>query len=368
MEFSITRTNLGKGLSLVSRLASSKMPLPILNNILLEAAPGQINLLVTDLELGIQTTLPAKVEQQGRFTIPARLIHEFSQTISDDVLTFKLVNNAAFQINGERVDLRIQGMDASEYPGIPFIEGEPDFSFGAQAFKEAVDMVNYAAALDETRPVLAGILLIAKDKEVTLAATDSYRLAEKKIKLNKPMGTERSAIVPKRTLLELSRLLSDEVGDISVFVGDNQIQFEFGSSKMVSRLIEGNYPPYHSIIPNEYQTRVTAHLPELLAALKTAQLFARESGNLITVTVVSGKGVTVQSVANQRGEVTNQFVAITEGEDITIGFNVKYLIEGLAALNTDNIFLEFNGSERPLLVRPANSKEYLALVMPLKLD
>jgi DNA polymerase III subunit beta len=368
MQFSITRTNLHKGLNLVSRLASARMPLPILNNILLSSQPGQLVLSVTDLELGISTKLPARIDKEGSFTVPARLIHEFTQTITDETLEGIVVNNASLNLKGEHVDLKIQGMDASEFPSLPFIEEKPTFSFMAHQFKEAIDRVNYAAAIDDTRPVLAGIAVIIQDKEVILVATDSYRLAERRLKLANTAAKNCSVIVPKRTLSELSRLIADEPGDISVFVGDNQIQFEFGQTKVVSRLIEGNYPPYQSIIPNGYQTRVTAPLNDFMAALKTAYLLARESGNLINLTIVAGKGVTVESVANQRGEITNQFTAITEGDDLTIAFNVKYFLEALAVLDADNIFLEFSGAEKPAVIRPANSKEYLSLVMPLKLD
>lgn len=366
LQFSLSKSDLLTGLNQVGRLASGRMPLPILNNILIKGEGAHLILSVTDLEIGIETKIPATIEQAGDFTVSARLLSEFVQNLQDKQLTGEVIDNTTLVLKTDHSEVKIRGLDSSEFPGLPFTDSPSSFTIKAEALKEAITLTAYASALDDTRPVLAGILVTLKDKELILAATDSYRLAEKRVKLEKAVDGNCSAIVPRRTLQEVARLIAQEPGDISVFVGENQIQYQFGLSRVVSRLIEGNYPDYHAIVPNEYRTRLTAHRQDLEAALKTSQLFAREAGNLVTLAAVPGKGLTVQSVANQRGEAVHQVTAITEGDEVTITFNVKFLLEALTAIASDNLFLEFNGSERPVLIRPANSKEYLALVMPLR--
>lgn len=368
MQFQIKKALLNQALNRVSRLASVRMPLPILNNILLETKGGQLYFSVTDLELGIKTSVSVEVGEESRFTVPARILHEFVQSTGEDSLVGTVSDGANLLLKGDQTEVKIRGLDASEFPALPFQDGQPTFSIAAHNLKEAFDLVSYASALDDTRPALSGVYLAVNGNELTLAATDSYRLAERQLKLTNPATRPCSAIVPKRTIMELSRLLADTTGDISVFVGDNQIECGFAETKMVSRLIEGTYPAYKSIIPDGYKTRVTAHMSDLISALKTSQLFAREVGNLITLTMLEGKGVTIQSLSSQKGEAVNRFTAITEGEEAKIAFNVKFLLDALSVMPADNVFLEFNGPDRPVVCKMANTKEYLALVMPLKTD
>lgn len=368
MQFTVERNNLNQGLAKVSRLASAKMPIPILNNILLNLQLDQLTLSVTDLELGVQTNLAVETTSEGSFTVPARLLTEFILASNEKSFTAEVSDKSILTLKGNQSQVKIRGLAADEFPALPFVEAEPTFTVKATDLKEAIDLVTFAAASDDTRPVLAGILITAVEKELLLASTDSYRLAEKKIKLSQPTKTACSVIVPKRTILELTRLIADEVGDITVFVGDNQIQFSFSQTKVVSRLIEGAYPAYINIVPKGYRTRVTANLPDLIAALKMSQLFAREAGNLVSMTMVPGNGVKVESAASQKGEASNTFKAITEGEEVKMAFNVKYLLDSLQVLKAENAFLEFSGNDKPILIKPANSQEYYSLVMPLKVD
>jgi DNA polymerase-3 subunit beta len=367
MQFHIAHKDLQQGLNIVSRLASGKMPLPILNNILIQGSEGYLTLSVTDLELGIQVKLPAKVTNPSSFTVPARLLTEFIQNNTDKSFEGK-VDNAALFLKTDHSQVTIRGLDASEFPGLPFTDDAPTFHLTPKELKESIDSVLFATAVDDTRPVLAGSYWYTAEQQLIMVATDSYRLAERRVKVATKITKECSAIVPKKTLMELSRLLGDESVDISVFVGDNQIQFSFGSTRIVSRLIEGKYPPYQAIIPKEHQTRVTANHHDLVAGLKMVGLFTKDSGNTIKQVVVPGKGMTLQSLADQRGEAVNQVTAIVEGEEMTIVFNVKYLLDALGVIAAENIFLEYNGSNKPLILRPTNTKEYFSLVMPLKID
>jgi DNA polymerase-3 subunit beta len=367
MKFNITHKDLVNGMGVVSRLASGKMPLPILNNILIQGEDNSLIFSVTDLELGIEVKLPAQVAEPSKFTVPARLLNEFVQSTHEKSFEGK-VDNAALFLKTDHSQVTIKGLDASEFPGLPFVDQPATFHLNPKEAKEAIDGVLFATAVDETRPALAGVYWVTSEQILIMAATDSYRLAERRIKAASKITSPCSAIVPKKTLLELSRMLTDEVGDISVFVGDNQIQFAFGSVRLVSRLIEGTYPNYQAIIPKDHQTRITANHSDLVSGLKTVGLFARDSGNTIKLIVVPGKGMTLQSLADQRGEAINQVTAIVEGEEATIVFNVKYLLDALSVIHAENVFLELNGAVKPVIMRPTNTKEYFSLVMPLKID
>jgi DNA polymerase-3 subunit beta len=367
MHFIVTKQHLNKGLQAVSRLASGKMPLPILNNILIEAETGVITLSVSNLELGIQVTVPGKTEEPGKFTVPAKTFHEFIQNCTDSTIEGKVSDNATLVLKTDHTNVKIRGLDASEFPNLPFTTDKPSLQVNAKALKDAIDRAVFATAIDDTRPVLAGVLFLGKNGEFITVATDSHRLAEKRMKLVH-LDKEFSVIVPKFAALELSRIAGDEAGDISVIVGDNQIQFEMSNLKIVSQLIEGKYPDYEAIVPKEYRTRVTADTGDLSAGLKTVNLFARDAGNTVKLSVIPGKGMTIESKGDQRGEATNQVTAITEGDELTISFNVKYFLDALTAIQADNIFIEFNGTEKPAILRPANSKEYYSLLMPLRVD
>lgn len=368
MEFIASHEMLNRGLTQVNRLASVKMPLLILNNLLLAAENNSLTFSTTDLELGIETTIEAEVVKEGKFTVPSRLFYEFIQASNEPRITGRVTDNASLALTGQQSQVKIRGLDASEFPALPFQDSEPLFQIKAPALKEAIDFVSYAAAIDDTRPALAGFYLRIDSDQFIIVATDSYRLVERKMKTATPAAKPAAVIVPRRTMTELARLIVDQAGDISVIVGENQIQWRWGNTRVVSRLIEGNYPQYQSIIPNEYRTRVTAHVGDFAAALKLSQLFAREAGNIITLHIVPGQGMTVEAAANQRGEATHQFTAIAEGEELKVTFNVKYLLDALATMGADNVFLEFSGADRPVLLRPANTTEALALVMPLKID
>ncbi len=366
LNFKVAKQDLIAGLGIVSRLATNRMPLPILNNILLVTEDDQIILSVTDLEIGIQTTIPAEVKKPGKFTVPARLFHEFIQSSNDLYFNGKVSDDATLHLTSEHTGVKIRGLDASEFPNLPFFKALPTFSLKTETLKEAVGQVLYATALDDTRPVLAGVLLQCKNDRLVLVATDSHRLAERSVKYTDQ--SECSVIVPKQTLLEVMRIIEDKTVDISVFVGDNQIQFGYKSTLLVSRLIEGNYPPYKTIIPDSYQTRVTAHVGDLTASLKTTQLFTKDAGGMVKCQISPGNGMIIQSVADQKGEAMSSLTAIAEGEELTIAFNAKYLLDALSVISSDNVFIEFSGPDRPAVLRPANSKEYFSLVMPLKID
>ena len=368
MQLLITKQQLQRAIGSVSRLASAKMPLPILSNILLEVKESQLSLSVTNLELGISTTIPIEGAEEGQFTVPARLFTEFVQQVTDPLLTLKVTDNATLLITSDHASAKIRGLDASEFPGLPFTDDEPTVTFAAQDLKSAIDLVLFSTALDDTRPVLGGVYWTARHNELILASTDGYRLAEKRLKTSRHDTSDCSAIVPKQTLLELSRILSDTPGDISVIVGDNQIQFRSDFVRVVSRLIEGNYPSYEAIIPNSYQTRVTAHAGDLATGLKTAQLFARDTGNVVKLNIQPGGGLTIEAVSDARGEAQSQLTAITEGEGLSIAFNVKYLLDALSVIQSDNVFLELSSPDRPVVIRPSNTKDYFSLVMPLKID
>ncbi len=366
----LNRSSLLKAINLTSRLASNRPALPALSFLLFEAVDTKLTIYATNLEQSTKVELEAQIEANCRFTLPGRLFNEYLNSINSIELELRLINPTTIECLTENGRVEFRGLDPDEYPLPSFTQDKPLLSLPASEWKQAFSLVVYATALDDTRPTLAGVFILVANDELVIAATDSYRLAEKIIKLKTPLklSNPQKLIIPKESISELVRLLSDQSGDTSVFVGDNSIEWQVDGLRFSSRLIDGNYPDYRAIIPTEHQTRLTVNTADCLAALKTTQLFAREVGNTVKLTAEPDNGLTIESVADQRGQALQKLTAITEGQPMQASFNVKYLLDALSVMSADNLFLENQASDRPLVIRETNLTGYLALVMPLRLD
>ncbi|TSC66530.1 MAG: dnaN [Candidatus Berkelbacteria bacterium Gr01-1014_85] len=366
----LDRSSLLKAINLTSRLASNRPALPALSFLLFEAVDSKLIIYATNLEQSTKVELEAQIEANYRFTLPGRLFNEYLNSINSIELELRLINPTTIECLTENGRVEFRGLDPDEYPQPSFTQDKPLLSLPASEWKQAFSLVVYATALDDTRPTLAGVFILVSNDELVIAATDSYRLAEKIIKLKTPLklSNPQKLIIPKESISELVRLLSDQSGDTSVFVGDNSIEWQVDGLRFSSRLIDGNYPDYRAIIPTEHQTRLTVNTADCLAALKTTQLFAREVGNTVKLTAEPDNGLTIESVADQRGQALQKLTAITEGQPMQASFNVKYLLDALSVMSADNLFFENQAADRPLVIRETNLTGYLALVMPLRLD
>jgi DNA polymerase-3 subunit beta len=366
MKFSVTQENLAKAVTTTGRIVSSRSSLPVLSNILLSTDTNRLRLAATNLEIGITCWIGCKVEQEGAVTVPARLLSEFVSSLPPGNLDVS-ASEANTTITTPHYNSNINGISAEEFPLIPEVKTDPIITLAASELRQAIAEVVVAASLDESRPVLAGVYLYTEEDNLVLVATDSYRLAERAIKLPQK-GTDFAVIVPARTMQELVRVLADHEGDVNLFIADNQIMFQLENVELVSRLIEGQFPNYRQIIPAEEKTVATLATAELSRITKMANLFARENASSIRVEVQAEGEIRVMSSASQVGENTSSANCVVAGDDGEISLNARYLSDALAVITTKEVSLAMSGKLNACVLRPEGDEadDYLHIIMPLR--
>ena len=366
MKLSCKQKNLNIALSLVSRFVASKTTtLPILNNILLTTDKGRLKVSATNLEIGINTWVGAKIDKEGAYTIPSRLFMDFVSTNNDEIINISLKDNSLL-LESDKYKAKIKGIDSSEFPLIPNISNSSPITVPAGEFKQAISETVFACALDETRPILNGLYLIIKDNKMALVATDSYRLAEKTINLKNNIDTNVSVIIPARTMVEVSRIINDEE-EINIILGDNQIQFNVGETELVSRVIEGNFPDYKQIIPKSYSIVSDVDVNELKNAIKMASYFVRESANNIRLKIEE-ESLVVSSFSSEVGDSLSQISAKTQGGGLEVIFNAKYILDVLNIVSSASVQLKFNDKMTPCMISPVDAKDYTYIISPIRVE
>jgi DNA polymerase-3 subunit beta len=367
MKISCTQENLNKGIGTVSRIVGTRGTLPILSHILLSTQKGRLKLVGTDLEIAIITYIGGKIDEEGAVTIPARLLSEFVSANRDQTIDFQSDGNN-IKATSNHITARLNGLDFNDFPLIPEVKSDQIIKVNATDLKEAIGQVAFATATDDSRPILTGVFIKVVGKEMTLVATDSYRLAERKMEVTNDNGKDISVIVPARTLHEVSRLIDASIKEVSITVAQNQISFDFNSSQIVSRVLEGTFPDYEQIIPKEVKTKVTLGTDELQNALKLGISFAREVANNIKIEILGSQNIQVIATSPQVGETTAKIDSKNEGDDLEIAFNAKFLSDVLSNCLTKEVRIDFSGNLSAAIINPIGKKNYRALVMPLRLD
>ena len=367
MKFTCEQGNFLKALNQVSRIVSARTTLPILSNILLSVTKDKIFLSSTDLEVAVTAQAEGKIEQEGKLTIPARLLSDFITNNHDKTINFSTPKENVLNLKSEHFEAKITGISAEEYPTIPEMPKENILNIEAKELLEAIKKTVIATANDETRPVLAGIYFQFDGKVLTMAATDSFRLAEKKIALKEEV-VDKKFIVPMRTMAEVLRLMSSIEGDsVAISFTENQIAFKIGKTEVVSRLIEGAFPNYAQIIPANFKISITADFNTLNDAVKMSALFSKNSANNIKFNVKDG-ALTIISEAAETGEATSKIPAEITGGDITVAFNARYILDVLQILASEKITINLNDEASAGMITTQDDKNYLYIAMPLRLD
>ncbi len=367
MEFTTLQASFSKALNQVGRVVGTRTTLPVLSNILITAEKGKIKLSATDLEIAITTETVGKVIEEGSLTVPARLLSEFIANNNDVSVGFA-TKNTSLHLKSEHFEANISGISSEEFPTIPLLPKEQFCSINKDKFVDAIKKVAIATANDETRPVLAGVYFNFNGKLLTLAATDSYRLSEKKISLDESVA-DKKLIVPARTMMEVLRLLSgsEEIDRVSISSNENQILFEIGGTHVISRLIEGAFPNYSQIIPSSSKIKAEVKHGEFLSAVKMSALFAKNSAN--NIKIKTGKdAVTVSSMASETGDTMAKVGAIVTGGELEVAFNVRYVLDVLQVLQSDKVTLSLNDDASAGLITDEKDKNFIYIVMPLKID
>jgi DNA polymerase III subunit beta len=360
VKLQVTQENLAKALGTVARIANSRNALPILSNVLLKTDNNRLSIAATNLDIAISHFIGSKIEKTGAITVPARLMLDFVGSLPDSVLNLELVENK-LQITTDKYQSTINGMPAEDFPVMPAIKGDSLWKIDAKEFKKALSQVVFAASSDDARPVLTGVYFHSVGGNVVIAATDSYRLAQKVVaKTKEPINF----LVPASAAQDLLRIIADTDKEVAVTHDDQQVLFQVGDVTMVARLIEGNYPDYQKLIPAKFATAAKLSKADFVNIAKVSSLFARESAGSITIKVADG-AVSINSIASQVGENTASADAtISGGGEVTL--NSRYLIDGLNAFATEDVEFCFNGKLEPCVLRSSQDGGYLHLIMPLR--
>jgi len=367
--------NLKRGLSLVTHITSKNINLPILNNVLIKASKNKIELISTNLEIGIIHQVRGKVETEGSFTVDAKIVNDYVGLLPNDKVKVE-EKDGEIRLECNNYKTKINGEKASEFPLIPNINKNTGFLCSISEFKKSLISVSFAVSNNDSRPELSGVLFIFNNKKLTLVATDSYRLAEKEISVSPVSKTEDEVrfIVPSRTIQELNRILSgvndnlldgDEINNIEVYFSDNQILFSLGQTDLISRLISGNYPDYTQIIPKNVKTEALVDRLEFLRAVKASSIFSKAGINDVALEF-KNNNLVVSASSGLSGESRIELNSENKGEDGEIIVNYKYLVDGLNNINSDKVVLELVSSSSPFLLKPEPKESYLYIVMPIR--
>jgi DNA polymerase-3 subunit beta len=392
--------NLAKGLSLVSRAVATRSNSPILNNILLDARDNQLRLATTNREIAINCWIGAKVEDEGAITVPARLLNDYVNGLPPERVDLEVaVRTQTLHLRCADFVASIKGLDAYDFPLIPtmaqpsqqdglveVVDGER-LEVALPLLQRMLEQVIFAAATDESRPVLTGVELRWQGDRLTLAACDNHRLSVHTLHLAYDRGTDVTAIVPARNLGELLRALGDGDGrrpvQIVITQGRNQILFQvwgksaesqgaFHRLELVSELIEARYPDYRGLVPNAQTTRTIVETAALLKAVRMAALFARDDANRIQLqftpgTLLADGYILISANSSELGDNTGKVKAQVEGEPLKIAFNAKYLMDVLSRIDQPQIILKTTQPTRPTILQPvgAGGAEFLHVMMPM---
>lgn len=374
MKASVTQQHLAHGLSIVSHAVSPRSTLPVLANVLVATDEGRLRLSATNLELGITCWIPAQIQEEGSITVPARTFVDLVGTFPTDMVQLSLDQRTqTLNVVCNSSAHEIKGIDAQDFPPVPVPDLSEGIDLDLTSFKEMIQQVAFSASMDEARPVLQGVKMEASENEITLAATDGFRISVRKELLSNPLHQGFSIIIPARALNELARIANDTDKQVTMVVpsGRGQVIFHLKDAELVSQLIDGNFPDYRAIIPKSYKTRTVMATPAFLKACKQAEIIAREGNNVIRLNILpseEGAGeVEINSQTEETGKSDIQVEANIEGNGILIAFNVKFLREVLDVIKTPNVALETNTNNAPGVLRPVGDDNFVHVIMPMHL-
>jgi DNA polymerase-3 subunit beta len=374
MKLISVQENLKKGLSIVSHGTGKNINLPILNNILIKAHKNSVELISTNLEIGIIHKLRGKVEEEGEFTVDAKIITDYVNLLPSENVEIEDINDE-LKIECENYKTKIRGESAKEFPLIPTVDQSNYYSCGVSDLKKALNSVVFAVSNSENRIELSGVLFDFNDNRLIMVATDSYRLAERYVNV-KASGDfiDQKLIVPARTVQELLRILSsynsedlafEQDGAVRISISDNQILFTIDSVDLVSRLINGQYPDYKQIIPDKNKTEVVANKSDLLRAVKAAAIFSKIGINDINLEFKDNK-IIISASSGQSGESRVDLDAEITGIDNEVAINFRYLIDGLNNIDSDKVKMKMVSGNTPCILTSEKEDSYLYVVMPIR--
>ncbi len=372
MKLSCLQENLNRGLNIVGRAVATRSTLPITNNVLLATDQSRLKLVATNLEMAITCWIGAKIEEEGAITVPAKLLTEFVSSLPNDRIDIALSpKTKTLGLKCARYEARISGVDAKDFPPIPKVEEGVATKIKVEDIQRGINLVVFAAATEESRPVLTGVDAQFKGSQLTLASADGFRLSVYKLPLASPVQDRAEVIIPARTLSEVGRLISDgdETIDLMVNPAKSQALFRLKNIEVVSQLVQGTFPNYSQLIPQSFKTRMVVSVAEFLRATKAASIFARDGSGIVRIVITPGDKmpgkVTISARSEEIGDDVGEIDASVEGEESKIAFNGKYLTDVLSVLTTEQVALETTSPSSPGVIRPVGDENYIHVVMPM---
>jgi DNA polymerase III subunit beta len=375
VDVSVPQELLQRGLGQVGRAVATKTTFPVLSNVLLEASADTLKLAATNQEIGITAWIPAQVEETGSVTVDARLLSEFVNTLPANGVRLSVESGRySLKVHGQGADAAINGIDADEFPVFPqSAEGAYSVTVDPQHLREMISQVEFAAASDDSRPVLTGVLMRFEGEALTLAAADGFRLAVREGQLLAPAAERLDVIVPARALRELARIVGDRTEPIELTVTPNrgQLVVRTDETEFFSRLIDGTFPDFRQIVPREFATRLELGREDFLTAVRRAGFFARDNNDVVRIEAKAGSdelmpgNVEVSATAAERGSSQSEVSAAVHGPEGKIAFNSRYLLDVLTVLRSGRVMLGINGSNQAGVVRALESDAYSYVIMPM---
>lgn len=377
MKITIERNALLAAIQNVQRAVSSKTTIPVLTGIKMTAGKDFIRVTATDLETGIETTLPAhmdgeqvaQIAEEGSIVLSARYFSEIVRKLPESTVGMEVQQNYLTVIRSESSEFSLHGLHADEFPRLPEVAGNQAFSIPAVVLKDMIRQTVPAVSTEEIRPVLTGVEASLQSGRLRFVATDSHRLAQRIAAVEGPDGlTIEDVIIPGKSLSELGRLLPDNDSLVDVMIADNQILFKFENTKFYSRLIDGQYPDTSRIIPTVFKTRIRVGTKAFLDAVERAALIARDNDNNVVRFSIKPDFCEISSNSANIGKVS-EMLQVSEfgGEELLIAFNAKYLMDALRVVDGEEVEVDFTGSVSPFLLRQPDDPDYLHLILPVRI-
>ena len=365
----------GRKLALATRGVSARSAIQLLGGILLEANDGKMKLSATDMELSIQTSSPAEVEEEGRVVIPARIFNDIVRSLPSGQLTIEHDQaGGTVKLTAGSNEYSIRAYAAEDFPQLPQFDEGNAFTMSGELLVDTVEKVSKSYSRDETRPVLTGILISFEESRVRMVTTDSYRLSIKETELATTFDGSREAIIPARAMQEVSRIFSaSEEEQVEVSLSENQALFRVGDVLFGTRLIDGNFPEYRRLLPNAFEREISVSREELMGTLRRVNLFAQRQTPPVPVSLAFSEGAVEVIVRSQEIGEAHEKLSATSDDEFHISFNPGYLLDGVAAIDTEKVLFKLNESLKPGLIVPGSENgdsgeepDFLYLIMPMR--
>lgn len=363
MKIECIKEKIAGSIAAADKVTGKNPTLPILSSVYLEASQNSLLIRSTNLDVGLELTVPVKVIEKGSVVVQGSVLSNLLSNLRDEKVVLETLESG-FAVTTQNTTALVKTYPAEDFPTIPKIEGGKRTTIDSGAFLSGLEAVSYAAAVTSIKPELSSVYVYGDGEELVFVATDSFRLGEKRV-ISKKTKEFEGVLIPFKNIPEIARFLGSSKQDIEVVFGAGQISFSKDGSYLVSRVIDGTFPDYKQIIPKEFKTEATLLKQDLVEALKLAHVFS-DAFNQVTIRLVPGEKLfEIMTKNSNLGENHSTLDAVLKGEDLELSFNYKYLMDCFQSISSDSVSLAFQGPGKPMLMKGVSEKNFLAIVMPM---